>query len=959
MDVREFLDAVLPTVGRRCAGSLVNGNFTNFFEPDTDRLNDAVTRIDAKGADTFFALGGFGADNKRTQANVVALRSLWLDIDTQEGKPGAYYPDRKAALVALTTFAVTVGLPNPIVVSSGYGLHAYWPFTDDCTPDVWAGVAGRLKAAAKKAALDIDNSRTTDSASVLRPPGSSNRKNESTRAVKIIQSAVAVPIQVLDRALSAYVDEDELGEPPRRMASINSDLTGGMDYAPSNANIVADHCGVVGRVRSSRGRVDQPTWYHTLGVLAATADGEALAHEWSNGYAGYSYEETSEKYEQASQHGPTTCQKFSEFQPAICQACPHFGKIKSPIVLGTARGEPQSVEAPPQVQQVTTRKHIDFPTGYGYGLVGSKPYKQMWRAVEVQDEETKQTSTEYVPFCDVLFYAFGRVRKNDGRNMMLMYYRDKTGLEKTIEIELKMLGEGGKALNSELASKEVILNTAPEQKAMEQYLRAWATKLRDEYVLTQSVDQMGWRDKDFVVGETLITATGNQKAVVSGTIEKTNGALKTKGTLQGWIDGVDLAYNRPQDRQPQPWQFSVLASFAAPLFHMYDETCSIVVHSYSPGSGYGKTTAAQAGQFAWGNSDELIIRKFTDNALYNSAGSLQNLPVVVDELTHADAKFCQDLVFTTSGGTGKVRMTKELKEAPSKNWKTIVLTSANVRLSEKLTTVRVNAAAEMARVFEFGYRYMSTITTNEAIEIFGMIRNNYGHAGPLYAEYVVRNYDAVQKLLHDTRLKLNTKLNFVSSERYWSMLFAAILTALHITKQLGLIKFDEVAMLKWMEMELANSRNNLSGKVSSPSEQFADLLSDIWGSVLVTRGPGSHTNPAAVVQPSPRGGLGGRHILAYAGNAEALYISADAIQKWCLQRNASVAEIEADLISNGVLRAQRKTELGKGTDEYGGAAAAVKVWEIDVHAMRAMNPAADLTNVVAQMVQKSVAGGKP
>ena len=494
---------------------------------------------------------------------------------------------------------------------------------------------------------------------------------------------------------------------------------------------------------------------------------------------------------------------------------------------------------------------------------------------------------------------------------------------------------------------------------MESYLKDWATKLRNEYAITHSVNQMGWRDKDFVVGDLLITPTGNRKAVVSGTIAKTAHAVHTKGTLQGWIDGIDLAYNRPQDRQPQPWQFSVLASFAAPLLSLYDETCSVTVHAYSPGTGYGKTTAQQAGQYAWGNSEELMLKEFSENALFNRAGTLQNLPVVVDELTGADAKFCQKLVFVTSGGIGKARMTKELGEAESKNWSTIVMTSANVRLTEKLAAVRANAAAEMVRVFEFGYHYKSSITTNEAIEIFSMIRNNYGHAGPLYAEYLVRNRDAVAALMLDTRKKLNTKLNFDSGERYWSMLFAAVLTALHITKQLGLIKFDEVAMLKWMELELKNSRANVSGKVSTPAEQFGDLLTDIWGSVLVTRGAGMPGNPAAVVQPSPRGGLMGRHILAYAGQTEALYISTDAIHRWCTQHQASMAEIENELTANGVLRAQSKVELGNGTDEYGGAAAAVRVWEIDVHAMRAMNPATALTNVVAQMVNKTVAGGRP
>lgn len=957
MDVIEFLDAVLPTAGRRCAGQLHNKIFANYFSDTNEDLAEAVRRIDAKQTDAYFALGGYGPPDSRKKENVVALRSLWLDIDTQEGKPDAYYTSRKEALEHLTAFTHTVGLPLPIVVSSGYGIHVYWPFDADVTPEVWQPVAIQLKLAAKKFGLDIDNSRTTDHASVLRPPGTSNRKRDPAKLVKIVQDGSAVPLQVLVQRLTDYVGEDDLGPAPRRAVTLNSDLTGGMEYPPSSGRIVADHCGVVGLVRDTGGNTSQPTWYSVIGVLTATTEGEDLAHEWSNGYEGYSHEETSAKYAQASAHGPTTCAKLEESEPAICAACPHFGKIKSPIMLGTARGEPQYIENPPEVVIQASRKPApDYPTGFGYGYEPGKSEKFMWQLIQVQDPETGNFIQEYVTFGTCHFYAYTRARKPDGTSAMVLYYTDKSGVVKDdLHLDFRVVGEGGIGLRSELASTEILVTGKAEEKALEAYLKAWALKLRDEYQTTLSVDQMGWNGDAFVVGPKLITPTGTQKALISHTVRETCKAFTSKGSIEGWVKGVELAYNRPQDREPQPWQFAVICAFAAPLLNFHDEAASMTVHGYSSGTGYGKTTAAQAGQSAFADSEPLLLRKFTENALFNQLGILRNIVTVVDELTHVDPKFCQTLAFDTSAGKGKFRMTKDGGQAPTKDWKTLVLTTANQRLSEKLAGVRANATAEMVRVFEYGYTYKSTLSANEAIDVVGLIKNNYGLVGIEYMEYVVQHREKVEAMLLDTRRKLNVRYNFDSGERYWSMLFSAVYTALALTRQMKFVSFDEIAFMKWMGVQLEINRSGIVSKVASPVEQFSQMLNELWAGVLVTRGGGTSSASATMVG-HVHGKLCGRHILPEKGHTEAVYIAERPITQWCVQNGASMADIEADLQTHGVLKGKLMVDLGKYTDEYGGGAP-VKAWQIDANALRAISPQSLNTTTVSVLPNKLAASG--
>src|SRR5579883_218929 len=64
----------------------------------------------------------------RSQENVVALKSLFLDLDAKGADKNSYASLTEAA-AALGDFIKTMGLPAPsAIVNSGGGLHVYWTF---------------------------------------------------------------------------------------------------------------------------------------------------------------------------------------------------------------------------------------------------------------------------------------------------------------------------------------------------------------------------------------------------------------------------------------------------------------------------------------------------------------------------------------------------------------------------------------------------------------------------------------------------------------------------------------------------------------------------------------------------------------------------------------------------------------------------------------------------------------
>ncbi|MFD1192614.1 DUF5906 domain-containing protein [Phenylobacterium conjunctum] len=335
-NVQDFLSAVLPDGHIYCVGRKTPDGFRNIFGPTVAWIETQAERF-AMSEDVYFALGTFKAGGSRKQDNVEALRSLWLDIDAGPGKP---YAGVVEAITALASFRRDLGLPKPWVVASGGGLHVYWPFDQNVDPHVWQKLANALKRAAERQGLEADPSRTADMASVLRIPGTTNHKRGAQ--VHVMTAGVTSTVLEIATLLAKFSPAptavaDQLGPMPEhlRMMLLSADLRGVDQAQPDTfGRMIADACGVVDRMRSTQGNVDQPTWYNVLGVLRHCVDGPELAHEWSKGHPGYSARETDQKLEQQASFGPTTCAKLGEGNGQICAGCSHRGRISSPIVLG-------------------------------------------------------------------------------------------------------------------------------------------------------------------------------------------------------------------------------------------------------------------------------------------------------------------------------------------------------------------------------------------------------------------------------------------------------------------------------------------------------------------------------------------------------------------------------------------------------------------------------------------------
>jgi hypothetical protein len=150
----------------------------HYWHVDVAGMAKQAAELDQSAGDVYHSCAVFteagGLYKGRTQENAVGACAFWQDIDV--GKGENKHSDIAEARRAVVAACSKLGIAHPAIVSSGNGLHLYW-FAGRLIPkDDWKRIARKLRIALQAAGLKIDTSRSEELASVLRPPGTRNKK---------------------------------------------------------------------------------------------------------------------------------------------------------------------------------------------------------------------------------------------------------------------------------------------------------------------------------------------------------------------------------------------------------------------------------------------------------------------------------------------------------------------------------------------------------------------------------------------------------------------------------------------------------------------------------------------------------------------------------------------------------------------------------------------------------------
>ena len=946
-DTVAFLRKILATQGTYCAVAFVTQPDGTIRRPhqafDTpEDLARYALAVDAKGHDVYFAVASFNPPqnknrNFRIQSNIRAIRSLFLDIDV--AKPGesltdTKYPTQVEAAKALRLFCRDAHLPKPVIVSSGFGLHVYWPMLHDLAVSEFSEAMLLLHAAAHAHGLLFDPV-ARDGARILRVPGTMNHKIASDpRPVSIALDADPSDFaQYLD-TLRQYCNDHgvevrkpkekpanpvpELGHAPRTALSEQVEPNVADDGPVPDYYAIAAHCPAVQEFLTADADVPYDLWIRHMAIMLRCQGGAELVHEISS-RAGERYDpaETDRQIAIALKENvrPTTCAKMSQ-STRICAACPHLvsNPDSSPIRFGytkdVVRAAKRNEELLDAAVKASQGEVIDPPEPYAFE--GDTVVKRVAR--KDQDGGVEVETLELAPF---RFYPESYVRdpvhKRDvwvWRAVRAPKMPGEVGLDAEIEFESALVYDR-KLLAQTLSNDGAIV---PVQHADEfaKFVAAYMIHAQKFYARQNKRVRMGWQpDGVFVLGGVEYTSEGPRPGAIAKHI-RVREHTQPKGSLDKWLR-VMHPYNHP-DPALSPFKFTLAAGFGSALMRFTHQHGGII--NLIGRSGEGKSTLQKVILSIWGNPSGLIMsaNHATENAIVSLLNMSGSIVVCAEEMTQITKESLSSLVYGVTQGVEKMRANRsgDVKDSLG-GWELLMVSSSNASLHDRLVESGGETAKSL-RILEIPVTRCPAVTPQMFREyVESTIIENYGVAGPIYADYLARHQEEVASEVQQCMVKLETHLDLSQEERIWTASIACALVGGKIAYKLGLIPFKEFApdveipMFKFLKQLIDDQRETIKQTISSaPEVLFAFLAESVGKTLVVYRGKDSAFGFADHV---PRDEV----CVRFDESKMQLAISITALRRWCDRRKQNFTILMSEMRKQRLLVAESvQTNMTQG-----------------------------------------------
>jgi len=941
MEVINFLNAVLADTGFYCGVSLPKGGGAskqNFYASIED-LSASAQKTDNAGENAYFALATYEQRGSRKVDNVELMKSLYLDIDCGEGKD---YPDQRQALAALQGFCKAYQLPKPsFVINSGGGVHVYWALSEQVDRLTWFPVAHKLRTACKEFGLAIDAAITTDAARILRIPGTHNTKFDPPQPVKFLGGST-VPVE-LDKFAECLPVVEEMKLPAKAQYSEadKADMKNLLGNYTSKFTTIVEKtakgkgCAHLYHAIKNPNDLSYDEWFSAMSIAKYTEEGMGAVHLISKGHSNYNEQETEKIAD--SINSPHLCSKFEANNPDRCKGCALKGKIRTPIVIGSQlRSAPEGPQEVVVTKVPEEGKKTPEPTEESESEQGTssiafiggedeevspwvkethivpeypKPYMRgVNGGVYKVDRDSDGDPIETL-ICERDLYLTGRFSDPElGPVYAIRYHTHREGVRDfTIaQTDIAVNEAFRKAMN---INDVLVMDGRP----LMAYVAAWVKKLQKTQDKVSLKTQFGWtRDENsFVVGDREIFADRVEANMPSHKTIDHFSRFEKKGTLAEWL-AIPEFYNKDGWEQHQ-YMFGL--SFGAPLMAFVPTVSGSVYHLHSQGSGLGKTTGQLGGASVWGKPDAVMIGG-TDTAfsMMNRLELYKNLPVYIDELTNLAPMPISNLVYNTSQGYQRNRLSGEgqnKERQRGSQWNLLVGTTANASLLQTISLVKAAPKGEAQRVFEHRATRLP-YTEEEATKLNKTLTDQYGHAGDVYIQYVLSHKQEVTKLLSSVERLIRERASLTSKNRMWTSQGACVVVGVILAKRAGLLAWDERKLLAWVIMELSRI-NHLESEYSMSADDLINAYyGEQFGNVLRIKGLVDARKNGMDVYTIPDSKPHNSFTIRHEYDCNKMYLAVTPFRNWCT-KNALEYHGVMEILQRDLGAKPCKVRMLKGT----------------------------------------------
>ncbi len=900
-DVKHFLESILST-----GLHAVVTKQGNSMRHEWGQTPDELVSLASTKTDCWFSPAGFSSPSRKAK-DCTGAAALWLDIDVgaQHAKPD--YADAKSFAADFKNFMTGTGLPVPWIVSTGHGVHLYWPLGVTVQPDKWSRLMARLFAACNKFGLKYDHA-ATDISRILRVPGTYNYKDTPVPVVILRQGET--DLRTLVTVLKQY-------EPVKQTAVRQEDSTRELrETAP-----VVNGCE---QIRTC-GAADYETWRNAARCLTFCKDGFETFHQLSEGDDRYDVDKCNETWDalDKNKYPPVLCSTFEKVHPEVCARCPAHGRVTTPVMLGKKLAV--KVDSTP----VDNIRGVPFESG-GFSVVPHEGIKWTFN-----NKEGAEVTLTIAPF---EFYIMELVIDNRMLTPLRTYkarvvfpddsYRD-------FDLVVDEIYASGLAPIRILTQYGI----APEprfEKPMVEFMRTYIAKVQNDLTPSFVRDRYGWYEvqdlsgehhSEFVVGAQTYTASGVKVTYLDS---RAQAMAEHKMTVSGTLDEWKKIPQLYRELDQKSAQLLMCATFGSVFMPWGIGTATNVMYNfYDTVGGKGKSSLLAALASVWGDPASLPLgRTDTIAAKYQQYSVYHNLPILIDEITGMRVEDMANMLYDLVNGREKNRSNRsgtELQRGGS--WQTITVSTSNQSIYEMLKAFREQTLATSMRVIEMRCDfkdYTGDIEVTRKIDsVMTAVHSNYGIAGREFIQQVLADIGNIKTEVLGSVAGFSDKYRQNNDERFWITGLGVALAAGRIAVRMGLLDYDIDALEKWIgEVLLPDMRASVKDSRQSPVSIMADFITDSINNTLTVQAHNRQGKEPPVGMPDPyvaiepRGSLQIRREL----DSNTVIFKKTALARWAEEHGISAATLLDDLkqYPNASITDVRQ-DLGQGVLRYSSA----------------------------------------
>ncbi|MFM6959536.1 MAG: DUF927 domain-containing protein [Schleiferiaceae bacterium] len=947
MDTKHFFTRIFPQVdelvisvhrpdptGKTPRGLFWNrGSFT-----DIDAAVAAVQAWDAEPDTTvYFGVGSFAGhgytDDKgrqkwyRKQEHATWFKALALDLDIGADKP---YKTQKEGWAALRAALETAGIPHPMLVSSGRGIHCYWPLTENIRKEHWVKASTALRVALEESNVVIDTSKIHDPSMVLRPAGTHHKKQQPWKTVRVVADCADFEPVALFQTLKPWIGKAaRAAAAPRKSSKPSSSILS----AVLNSNdvlidAVASRCRQVGALVASGGVTDaagntvtEPLWRASLGLVKHATDVPYAVTLIAGKHPDFDLQSSLDKMAGWHGSGPTTCAKFEQMCGRGCDGCPHKGKVTSPAQL--------SMRTETIVEDAETGEVTSLPMPAGYTIREAKVFREIIVTENTTDANGNSTSVDMVDYELISPYEMHVTgvyndRESAKSAFRLMVKYPMAGWKEE-EHEMAVIAVAGKEFSTFLLNRQVYIKTLGSQEKLRTYLMDYLSMVQSLAPSGEDYTAFGWqKDGSFMCGPTIIgSPDGVTDTRLRGAAKAYGEIIGTHGERSEWVRAMSMLNGAGTDTI----RAAVLLSTIG-LLGPAAGNSTLVVSIYSTETTTGKTLSLIAANSLIGNPRDLLLnRKDTANAMYKIRGVLNHLPACMDEVTTADEKDVADMLYDFSQGREKIRMAKDGSLRDPATWAGPTFMTTNISLYQKVESAQAGNEPLKARCLELPQHDRTFVTPREgelrsdAYEFFDLVAKNNGWAFPELIA-AVQAMGGPQALWDraERAFEPHFKFQFEPQERFYRTALISAWAIGRIGAKLGLFPFDVEATIAYLLAHVRSSRAWEEAHKVDVFDTIGQFFAEHNDQIVEARCKYG-TDNEQVTMPAPERAVA-RVKLVYDATTPVMpgsvvAINAEKLRQWLKLKRDGLDRIERALEDEGALiRRRERVTMFKGCPKH-------------------------------------------